>query len=554
MDSKGFYKELHNFLEAKGSPTSIRQLILVCDSLNHFKREMPSGNPTPKELTTAFVELLKRHDGIDKSFFEDLKSVLPIHVDEIQKLEERYKAELKSFAQATRNKTDSRRPLSGLILMVLVFGGIFIGVPLIHLYKERIIEFIQEQLVEKEPIDGDNAFLSANIEKRDNRYFAVFESLDEDEIKDDYTALTPLKHNGQADKYSYCNISVFWGETRKETSKGQYLIEIIDFYAEDIRYCPNSLPETVSKKWGVFLNPWDFPGPNIHKARRLNAQADKIIEDGVNSFAQRESDYQLALASLKRAKEIYEIRKEFLRRAPRKVAQKIKDLEYSIGQQMLFINSVSAKPIHEMQFIPSRTVNVWDPGEKSPKNISHGEFWIDRFEVSNHQFQTRYDGKNWIPKGSSNYPTTNITWIEAERYCESLQLRLPTDIEMLSLVQWDNEAKTTRPYPWGDDEDRLAALMSKDFRVVQFDPNSGPKNNILNLIGNVAEWTIRVLYHGTGKYLVMGGSSYDTSLNAFNIRNIRQELNGRFKDVGFRCAASKIPNRDGVLLHPYVYR
>lgn len=89
-------------------------------------------------------------------------------------------------------------------------------------------------------------------------------------------------------------------------------------------------------------------------------------------------------------------------------------------------------------------------------------------------------------------PVTNVTWYGAQAYCQALGRRLPTEAE------WELAARGVngRLYPWGDTWIEANASTSRspliDPRVkAQVDayPSGATPEGILNLAGNVEEWT-----------------------------------------------------------------
>jgi len=151
------------------------------------------------------------------------------------------------------------------------------------------------------------------------------------------------------------------------------------------------------------------------------------------------------------------------------------------------------------------------------------EFWIDKYEVSNGQYQQcvaagacRPCNQNNIPPQGkdyfmdpvyADYPVVNVSWYMARDYCAWAERRLPTEAE------WEKAARGTdaRKYPWGNENysDTYANMCDKDcptsVRGEHGNPNfddgfPGPAPvgsfpagaspyGVLDMAGNVWEWT-----------------------------------------------------------------
>jgi formylglycine-generating enzyme required for sulfatase activity len=192
-------------------------------------------------------------------------------------------------------------------------------------------------------------------------------------------------------------------------------------------------------------------------------------------------------------------------------------------------------------------------------------FWIDRYEVSNAQF----DQFGGLATESSyttdaNLPREQITWFEAHDYCELRGARLPTEAE------WEYAARGSDNliFPWGNEFDGSRVNYGDRGEIDGYD-TSAPVNAFTNgiswvaayqLSGNVWEWNntsydtfegIEFPYPYTtddgredDKRLdvqrVLRGGSWDTT-NFGDVRSANRGGNTpKYKSymVGFRCVRS----------------
>ena len=199
---------------------------------------------------------------------------------------------------------------------------------------------------------------------------------------------------------------------------------------------------------------------------------------------------------------------------------------------------------------------VYLDNEKPGYRVYLDAFWIDQTEVTNAQYaQCVADGACEPPRSNSshtresyygnaefnNYPVVNVSWHDANAYCEWAERRLPTG------VQWEKAASSAdgRKWPWGNEppNDTLANFDRNvgDTTPVGNYPAGASPYGAYDMAGNVWEWVERFPpknHVGPLKTLgqvVRGGSwVHSASVIRVGIRERDFAIN-RVVTVGFRC-------------------
>ena len=259
---------------------------------------------------------------------------------------------------------------------------------------------------------------------------------------------------------------------------------------------------------------------------------------------------------------------------------------------------IGAAP-NEMILIPAgefiRGTNQRLSDEGPQHKVSLGDFYIDKYEVTNLQYKQFIDApperaeskgsvsaakgrmpeaaamhrkspdhfeNRTFPEGKADHPVTFVSWQDAKAYCDAVGKRLPTDQE------WEKAARGTdgRTYPWGEIFDvkkvnspvrwGTLKLQGDTTPVGAFDAGVSPYG-VHDMSGNVWEWTDSwyLPYPGNKKITenygekyktLKGGSWWDCSFykcgisapvynRSFFLRNTKN------KSFGFRCAKDVVP-------------
>ena len=144
----------------------------------------------------------------------------------------------------------------------------------------------------------------------------------------------------------------------------------------------------------------------------------------------------------------------------------------------------------------------WYEDEEPPHIVSLGDFYIDRYEVTNALYAACVDTGACPPPtdtssatrdsyyGNSeydNFPVIYIDWNMAKTYCEWRGARLPSEAE------WEKAARGTEGgvYPWGDEADNTYANFNEDIgdttAVGSYESGKSPYD-VYDMSGNVWEW------------------------------------------------------------------
>jgi formylglycine-generating enzyme required for sulfatase activity len=214
-------------------------------------------------------------------------------------------------------------------------------------------------------------------------------------------------------------------------------------------------------------------------------------------------------------------------------------------------------------------VDVQYPWEDSPRRFHEHpmqlrSFYIDKYPVTNAQFKKFLDSTRYHPKDDlnflrdwkdGNYPAgwenRPVTWVseeDARAYASWAGKRLPHEWE------WQYAAQGTdgRLYPWGNEWDDSAVPVPDRSRTMRGpDPiDAHPKGaspfGVMDMVGNVWQWTEEFVDEHTRGGILRGGSYYQPQgsiwyfpqaykLNEHGKLLLMSPSMDRSGGVGFRC-------------------
>ncbi len=236
--------------------------------------------------------------------------------------------------------------------------------------------------------------------------------------------------------------------------------------------------------------------------------------------------------------------------------------------------------------ITEEVCNNWFQAETPRHRVTMSGFYLDRFEVTNALFgrfveaqayrtlaeregwglvsqqkggspqEDKVRGASWrMPTGSgsaaeSTHPVVQVTWWDAQAYCEWIGKRLPTEAE------WEKAARGPdgRKYPWGETWDpgkaNGAQIVNTTTPVGDYRGGISPYG-VHDLAGNVWEWVSsfyrpypylatdgREELNNLAKRVFRGGSWGSHPEFLRSATRMQQDPRLRDSTVGFRCARS----------------
>lgn len=197
-------------------------------------------------------------------------------------------------------------------------------------------------------------------------------------------------------------------------------------------------------------------------------------------------------------------------------------------------------------------VMVYVPPPGTPFTLASGVeapqegYWIDKYEVSNAQYEMCVDAGECAPSAfaqderfnGADYPVVGVSWDDAVNYGAWAGAELPTEGE------WEYAAvgDSGRDYPWGNEAScELANYVDcvGSTSAVDSYPEGASWVGALNMAGNVWEWTSSWYDEGQDSRVSRGGSWwYPQGPRSVTLRN-GDPPGDRLNDRGFRLVVRR---------------
>lgn len=174
-------------------------------------------------------------------------------------------------------------------------------------------------------------------------------------------------------------------------------------------------------------------------------------------------------------------------------------------------------------------------------------FQISKYPVTNAQYRQFVEDTGYKPQGGwrtpasghdeewADHPAVHVTHYDALAYCRWAGGRLPSEPE------WEKAARGTdgRQYPWGTEwrDGSCNNEMAGTTPVTRYESVNTSPYGVVDMVGNVLEWTSTSSPNRPGAILTKGGAWHNFSRKAFDaIRYTSEPPDVAHGACGFRVA------------------
>ena len=202
--------------------------------------------------------------------------------------------------------------------------------------------------------------------------------------------------------------------------------------------------------------------------------------------------------------------------------------------------------------------------EKPAHKVTLPDYYIDKFEVTNEQYQKFCKATNrklpavpWWDESylsKPNMPVVGVSFADADAYAKWVGKRLPSEAEWEKAASWGPTGGQKRMWPWGNTAEKgRSTLNAQSPTPVGSYPSGASAYGVHDMAGNVFEW-VNDLYQaypnnnttnpnfGSVNRVVRGGSFRSDDTDARTTRRMyaqpqftAAEQKERSWLIGFRC-------------------
>ncbi len=190
-------------------------------------------------------------------------------------------------------------------------------------------------------------------------------------------------------------------------------------------------------------------------------------------------------------------------------------------------------------------MNPPDDFHAARQTVSLAEFWIDKYEVTNDQYQQYMESTGQpaprVWPGDAKHPVRGVTWDEANAYCAWASKRLPAEAEWEAAGR--GPADSPQLFPWGNDptdSGKVLEMPDQDTYEVGSQPFNVSPTGVYDLVGNVWQWVGDAYTSAQQGYRVLRGGRFGLPQDLAYRIVVAPDDNRYVRFAGFRCAADNV--------------
>ena len=201
-----------------------------------------------------------------------------------------------------------------------------------------------------------------------------------------------------------------------------------------------------------------------------------------------------------------------------------------------------------MVAIPSGVYEVGTtPADKyhsAPTTVSLTNFWIDKYQTTNAQYQQYLNETGaQAPEisGEDNQPVRGVTWEQASAYCGWAKKRLPSEAEWEAAGRGSGSGPQL--YPWGNDPTdggNTFNLPDQDTYPVGSQFFNESPFGVFDMVGNVWEWVGEPYDTVQDGHKILRGGRFGLPQDLAYRLVIAPDDTRYIKFAGFRCATDQV--------------
>ena len=181
---------------------------------------------------------------------------------------------------------------------------------------------------------------------------------------------------------------------------------------------------------------------------------------------------------------------------------------------------------------------------KTPVTVAEFKKCVEAGKCTSEHYYTNSTNSscNYGNDSKANHPMNCVDWSGAKEYCEWIGGRLPTEEEWEYASTHNGTEHLNTLYPWGDNSPTSSTAnynfnVDSTTEVGRYSPAGDSPLGLVDMAGNVCEWTDSLYSSGSKSYILKGGCwNSDEAKLRVTYRDYNFPTVKSYTSYGFRCA------------------